>query len=123
MKLKTLILIVFCIWLVDYASTVIGVGILGGRLELSESNPLAKSFYDKGLIGWVSFPLFALFVLSIYSLVTFFGEKLCIWICKKKNKIQLIRYSWVIPALQITTWGILEGIVIINNIYLIFSSL
>jgi len=115
MKLKNIFLILYGIWMIDFFTTIIGVGILG----YNELNPLAKSIYNLGGYGFLIFPLITFFLISIISLSIFWGERYASYLCKKKRKKD---YSFLIPLITIIVFSILEGFCIINNLFVLFNN-
>ena len=108
MKIKTIFLIIFSVWTLDFFTTFIALNFLEGFYE---SNPIPAYFFGIGWYGWIF--IFILNTIGLF-LVSLFVYKTSDITSRLRNDGEAFFMSYCFVG----TFVILEGFVIFNNIYL-----
>lgn len=110
MKLRNLYFLIFSVWVLDFITTVIGVGFMG----FTEQTPIPAYLYSLGWYGWVIGFLLAGLIFFLLSLLVY-SVKYLPRIKKDfpEGSVEFITF------ITIGTIWILEGFVIFNNLGLI----
>ena len=107
MKAKTIFLILFGIWFLDFTSTVIALNLFTG---IGETNPLAKYFFNLGFLGYLTYFLITVSTIFIYSKFLKYCYEL------EKNKLKTFTLILGISIIFIS-----ELFCVINNIKILLD--
>jgi phosphotransferase system glucose/maltose/N-acetylglucosamine-specific IIC component len=110
-KVINFTLAAFSVFMLDFISTVIVVGILGEKCGIVEANPFPAHLQALGWWGWVLWLFLMLFIL--YCLFFIFS-----FISRKFKFKYSEDYSL---CLTLITFIALEGFILVNNFKLIFQ--
>ncbi len=111
MKPKNIFWIMYCIWLIDFSLTFVAINYFDGFYE---ANKIMAIFFNLGWYGWILGPMFA--ALGLYGLACIIS-KAARFVTSKTTDTHGI----VFLTSAIVFYGFLEGMVIINNIKLLWG--
>lgn len=123
-KLKAF-LAMYAIWLVDLASTAIALGLFSNNLQ--EANPIAASFFNAGLIGWIGWMFVCAGLIAGLLYLPNIFLKIDTWIYGKRMKGRKLKNNkntyTLLRLMNVSFIILIEIIVIINNLRLLFGEI
>ncbi|GAH06432.1 unnamed protein product [marine sediment metagenome] len=105
---KNLFYLISLVWVVDFILTIIALNFKEG---LYEYNFISAFFYSNGIIGYI---INFILCMSILFFMSFF-------VCKLINRLKGERYKKILWYVVITLFLLTEGVIIINNIWLLIN--